>query len=48
MKKREYLNLLLSLLQPAEILKSAQNPTPYMSATHVKLHYVALRRLGEL
>ena len=46
MKKSEYLSTLLRIMKPEEIIKSAQNPTQYMSKTHVLLHYVALRRLG--
>lgn len=47
MKRSKYLALLLELLPADAILKSAQNPTKYMSKTHILLHYVALRRLGK-
>ena len=46
MTRTKYLSLLISLLTVDEIKQSAANPTPYMSKTHVMLHYVALRRLG--
>jgi len=46
MRKRDYLNKLLELLSADEIRRSALNPTPYMSKTHIKLHWIALRRLG--
>ena len=46
MTRSEYLSALLRLLTPAEITRSAANPSAYMSKTHVLLHYVALRRLG--
>ena len=47
MKRREYLNHLLRLLTPDEIRRSAENPSAYMSRTHVLLHYVALRKLSK-
>jgi hypothetical protein len=46
MSKREYLECVLRLLTPEQILLSASSPTPHMSSIHIKLHYVALRRLG--
>ena len=46
MTKTEYLQCLLRLLTPEQILLSANSPTPYMRPVHIKLHYVALRRLG--
>jgi hypothetical protein len=46
MSKREYLECVLRLLTPEQILLSASSPTPHMSAIHIKLHYVALRKLG--
>lgn len=46
MKRREYLNHLLRLMPPDEIRRSAENPSAYMSRTHVLLHYVALRQLS--
>jgi len=48
MTKREYLECVLRLLTPEQIRLSASSPTPYMSRTHVLLHYVALRRLGAI
>jgi hypothetical protein len=48
MSKREYLSCVLRLLNPEQIKLSASSPTQYMSQTHIKLHYVALRRLGHL
>ena len=48
MSKREYLNCVMRLLDPEQIRLSASSPTRYMTQTHVKLHYVALRRLGHL
>ena len=48
MTKRKYLAKLLELLTPEQIKLSASKPTPYMSAMHIKLHFVALRRLGVL
>ena len=47
MSKRRYLNLLLQM-KPAYLRDSAANPTQYMQSIHIKLHYVALRRMGEL
>jgi hypothetical protein len=46
MSKREYLECVLRLLTPEQILLSASSPTPYMLPIHIKLHFVALRRLG--
>lgn len=46
MTRSAYLSHLLRLLTPAEIRTSAENPTRYMTRTHIALHYVALRRLG--
>jgi hypothetical protein len=46
MTRSKYLSHLIGLLTVDEIKRSAANPTPYMSKTHVMLHYVALRRLG--
>ena len=46
MNKREYLECVLRLLTPEQILLSASSPTPYMLPIHIKLHYVALRKLG--
>jgi hypothetical protein len=47
MKRSEYLNALLRLMTVDEIKGSAAHPTAHMTRTHVLLHYVALRRLGE-
>lgn len=33
---------------PSKSALSASSPTQYMTQTHVRLHYVALRRLGHL
>lgn len=46
MTRSKYLSLLLSLLTSDQIKLSASHPTPFMSKTHIALHYVALRRLG--
>ena len=46
MSKREYLQCVLRLLTPEQILLSASSPTPYMRPIHIKLHYLALRQLG--
>jgi len=46
MTKTQYLQAVMTLLKPDQILLSANNPTRYMTAMHVKLHFVALRRLG--
>jgi hypothetical protein len=48
MSKKEYLSCVLRLLDPEQIKLSASSPTKHMTQTHVKLHYVALRRLGHL
>jgi hypothetical protein len=47
MKRRQYLNAVLRLFTPDEIRRSAQNPSKYMTRTHVLLHYIALRRLQD-
>ena len=51
MSKRQYLATILRLhkagcLKADDIKHSAQNPTAYMTSTHIKLHYIALRKLG--
>lgn len=46
MTRSKYLSKLIELLTVDQIKLSAINPTPYMSKTHIALHYVALRRLG--
>ena len=48
MSKREYLACVMRLLTPEQIMLSASNPTPFMRPIHIKLHYVALRRLGAI
>lgn len=48
MKKQQYLSDLVRLLTVEQITDSAKHPTRYMSQMHIKLHYVALRRLGAL
>ena len=48
MTKREYLECVLRLLTPEQIRLSAASPTKHMRAVHIKLHYIALRRLGAL
>ena len=45
MKKRQIFVALMN--QSSDwILKSAQNPNPFMSKTVIKLHYLALRKKG--
>jgi hypothetical protein len=44
--RQKYLAALLSLLTVDEIKRSAAQPSAYMTQTHIKLHFVALRRLG--
>ena len=46
MKRRQYVDALLRLMTADEIRRSAENPSAYMSRTHVSLHYVALRQLS--
>jgi hypothetical protein len=46
MKRSKYLAALVGLLTVDEIKKSAAQPSPYMTKTHILLHHVALRRLG--
>jgi hypothetical protein len=46
MTRQKYLTALISLLTVDEIKRSAAQPSAYMTQTHVKLHFVALRRLG--
>jgi hypothetical protein len=48
MSKREYLECVMRLLTPEQIRLSAATPTPHMRPIHIKLHYVALRRLNAL
>lgn len=43
--KRAYLSLLLQC-RPDWIRSSMENPAPRMSKTHIRLHAVALRRMG--
>jgi hypothetical protein len=47
MKRREYLNAVLRLFTQDEIRRSAENPSKYMTRTHVLLHYAALKRLRD-
>ena len=47
MKRRQYLDAVLRLFTPDEIRRSAENPSKYMTRTHVLLHYAALRRLKD-
>ena len=47
MKRRQYLDAVLRLFTPDKIRRSAQNPSKYMTRTHVLLHYIALRRLQD-
>jgi hypothetical protein len=47
MKRRQYLDAVLRLFTPDEIRRSAENPSKYMTRTHVLLHYAALRRLRD-
>ena len=46
MKRRQYLQDLLRLMPADKIQRSAENPTAYMSRTHILLHYIALRKLN--
>jgi hypothetical protein len=46
--KQKYLSDLIRLLSVDQIKLSASQPSAYMTSTHIKLHYVALRKLGEL
>jgi hypothetical protein len=46
MTRQKYLAALLSLLTVDEIKRSAASPSVGMTQTHIKLHFVALRRLG--
>jgi hypothetical protein len=48
MTRQKYLAALLSLLTVDEIKRSAASPSAYMTQTHIKLHYIALRRLGAI
>jgi hypothetical protein len=43
--RRQQLELLLSW-EPEKIILSLEHPTPYMGAWNLKLHRLALRRLG--
>jgi hypothetical protein len=44
-KKQNYLQA-LEQFDSAWILKSATNPTTFMTKTHVLLHYIVLRKRG--
>ena len=46
MTRQKYLAALMGLLTVDEIKRSAASPSAYMTQTHIKLHYIALRRLG--
>lgn len=46
MTRQKYLSAILGLLTVDEIKRSAANPSAYMTQTHIKLHFIALRRLG--
>lgn len=49
MTRRQYMNAVLRLFKtPDKIRRSAENPSKYMTRTHVLLHYVALKQLGAL
>lgn len=48
MTRSKYLAALLGLLTVDEIKRSAAQPSAFMTQTHIKLHFVALRRLGAL
>jgi hypothetical protein len=48
MKRSEYVNHLIRLMPASTIAWSAKHPNKYMSKTHVLLHYVALRQLGDI
>ena len=45
MTKQKYLAAIIGLLTIDEIKRSAANPSAHMTATHIKLHYIALRKL---
>jgi hypothetical protein len=47
MKRRQYLDAVLRLFTPNEIRRSAENPSKYMTRTHILLHYAALKRLED-
>jgi hypothetical protein len=46
MTRQKYLAALIGLLTVDEIKRSAAAPSAYMTQTQIKLHFVALRRLG--
>jgi hypothetical protein len=46
MKKQNYLSDVIRLLTVDQIKLSVSNPSPYMTKTHIALHYIALRKLG--
>jgi hypothetical protein len=48
MTRQKYLAALMGLLTVDEIKRSVASPSAYMTQTHIKLHYIALRRLGAL
>ena len=46
MTRQKYLAALLGLLTVDEIRRSATRPSASMTPTQIKLHFIALRRLG--
>jgi len=44
-KKNEYVQILMTWPM-ATVLRSAEHPNSYMTSMDIKLHYIALRRLG--
>jgi len=48
MTRRKYLAALMGLLTVDEIKRSAASPNAHMTQTQIKLHFIALRRLGAL
>lgn len=45
MTKQKYLAAIIGLLTVDEIKRSAANPSAHMTPIHIKLHYIALRKL---
>ena len=48
MKRSEYVSYLIRLMPASTIAWSAKHPSKGMSKTHVLLHLVALRHLGDV
>lgn len=46
MRRAKYLAALLGLMTADEIRRSMEQPSKYMTRTHIALHAIALRRLG--